>query len=354
MQQSQSQERLIYLDIARGIAVFCMILQHAMILFCVNEGEGSILGEMVVLAGTAPAAPVFMIIMGVFFVTSEKADLNYALKRGALLFASGYLLNALRFTLPLLIAHSMTGDTALLTEATTLFFSVDILQMAGLSLIIMGLLKRFFPFPFPLLWGAIAIDVGLLSPLLWGHNTFTAEALLWGTGKDVSFPLFPWLIYPLTGMAVSSLLVSRSSIYRKKVMLGLGVLFLIGAFMIATIGPEFLRMTGDYYRSGLMIHLLMTGFVFLWLFFLDRLTSLRLIPTFISELLCFWSKHVTIVYFVQWTLIGYGMFIFGNMKQSPHTAVCIGIGVTIFTHWIVRGFVWLRQSKREKKIISDY
>ncbi len=346
-----THQRFIYLDIARGIAVLCMILQHAMIIFCVNEGEGSLLGEAVILAGTAPAAPVFMIIMGAFFVSSDKANLIYALKRGTALFAAGYMLNALRFSIPLLVAYDATGTPSYMTEAVTTFFSVDILQMAGLSLIIMGILKRFFPIP--LLWGFFAIGIGVISPFFWGHDNFAFEALLWGTEKDVSFPLFPWLIYPLTGMAVSSALASRSSAHRTSLMTGLGGICFVAALIIYFIGPSFLSLTGDYYRSGLMIHLIMTGFVFFWLFLLDRLTSARTLYPFVSELLCFWSRHVTIVYFVQWTLIGWGMFIFGNMEQSPIAAICIGAGMTITTDWVVRGIVMMRSQKKDKQILGE-
>ncbi len=79
-----------------------MVLQHAMLVYAVSEGETSILGRIVLLLGTAPAAPVFLLVMGIFLGRSTKG-LPYAIRRGVQLLALGYLLNLLRFTLPLLI-----------------------------------------------------------------------------------------------------------------------------------------------------------------------------------------------------------------------------------------------------------
>lgn len=59
--------RIYSLDFVRGIAVLFMIMQHAMIMFEKTEGEGdTIIGNIFILLGTAPAAPVFVFIMGVF------------------------------------------------------------------------------------------------------------------------------------------------------------------------------------------------------------------------------------------------------------------------------------------------
>ena len=65
--------RIFYLDFMRVLAVFFMILQHAIIIHERTSGEGNtILGNLFVILGTAPAAPVFIFIMGVFFIKSNK------------------------------------------------------------------------------------------------------------------------------------------------------------------------------------------------------------------------------------------------------------------------------------------
>lgn len=88
----------------RGLAVFFMILQHAIIIHERTSGEGNtILGNLFVFLGTAPAAPVFIFIMSVFFIKSNK-PLKQNILRGLKLFVFGYILNLLRFTIPVFLA----------------------------------------------------------------------------------------------------------------------------------------------------------------------------------------------------------------------------------------------------------
>ncbi|MED1918913.1 heparan-alpha-glucosaminide N-acetyltransferase domain-containing protein, partial [Bacillus thuringiensis] len=118
--------RIFYLDFARGLAVFFMIMQHAMIMHERTSGEGdTLLGNLFVLLGTAPAAPVFIFIMGVFAVRSKKSVAENMI-RGCKIFAFGYVLNVLRFTIP----FSLAGDSGV---AMSHLFMVDIFQLAGLS-----------------------------------------------------------------------------------------------------------------------------------------------------------------------------------------------------------------------------
>ena len=100
------QARIKFFDFARGIAIFFMILQHAVIVFDKSSGYDSELGRALILLGTAPAAPVFMFIMGVFFIHRHPGDMSYGIKRGLKIWALGYVLNLVRFCLP-----AMTLDT---------------------------------------------------------------------------------------------------------------------------------------------------------------------------------------------------------------------------------------------------
>ena len=214
-QNNQIKKRIYYLDIARGFAIFGMFTQHCMIVHEVSAGEGeSLLANLFVLLGTAPAAPVFMLIMGAFLMKS-KASTRQNIWRGIKLLILGLILNFLRFTIPLLIAILLYGSDSLhLAEGETLLtlsFSVDILQLAGLSLIFCTLIKRIAEqkntIPF------LILIVLLASPFLWGKfggNPFSD--LFWGDAKTVYFPFFPWIIYPLLGMYLSRHLISGKTL----------------------------------------------------------------------------------------------------------------------------------------------
>ena len=95
------RKRILYLDIARGFAILFMFTQHCMLMYEYGAGDSEHwLSVIFVLLGTAPAAPIFMLIMGVFLMKS-RATTRLQLMRGVKLFALGYLLNALR--LPMML-----------------------------------------------------------------------------------------------------------------------------------------------------------------------------------------------------------------------------------------------------------
>lgn len=209
--QDKVNKRTYYLDIARGFAVFGMFTQHCMVVHEVSGGEGdSLLANLFVLLGTAPAAPVFMLLMGAYLIKS-KASTRQTIWRGIKLLILGFTLNLLRFTLPLLTAISFYGiDSLNLAEGETLIslmFSVDIFQLAGLSLIFCTLIKRIADQKntIPLL----ILIVLLASPFLWGRfGSNLLSNLFWGEATTVYFPFFPWIVYPLLGMYLSQHLLS--------------------------------------------------------------------------------------------------------------------------------------------------
>lgn len=138
------RERIVSLDLARGLAIVFMVLQHAVLIYATDRGEHSVLGKVVLLLGSAPAAPVFLFIMGIFLGRPER-QLSRGVRRGLRLIALGYLLNLLRSTLPSLIAgHEMLSLTAPVSPLAS-FWAVDILQMAGLSFILLTLLRVYLP-----------------------------------------------------------------------------------------------------------------------------------------------------------------------------------------------------------------
>ncbi len=310
-----------------------MIMQHCMIMYGVNGGEGSALGDLVLLMGTAPAAPVFMLIMGIFFLRAN--DLKATALRGIKLIIMGYLLNLLRFVLPVLLAGNYPPSGP--DSPLGLLLAIDILQMAGLSLIIMSAIRR-LP---PISWLLLALLVLLISPLLW---PLQHPDILWGSGQNVYFPLFPWAFYPLLGMYWGSLFNqtgNRARFMKRSAQVGAG-LMLAGGLIWAFVDTPWLPV-GDYYRSGLGVHLVITGFVLIWLWEF-RLIEQRVAGSKPAELLIFWSKNVTSIYMIQWILIGWGVLLLDYQKLSPTIAVAVGLLMTAITHALTKSWIKLRHS----------
>jgi hypothetical protein len=326
----KQSNRVYYLDLARGLAIFFMIMQHSIIIHGENGGDpNTIIGSIFILLGTAPAAPVFMIIMGAFIMKSNKSMLD-GIMRGVRLFLFGYVLNILRFTLPLLISGTspLFGE-----ESLAAFFEVDIFQLAGLSMIFAAIFKRFASnrFAYPI----IIVLVLLLSPYLWGRfSNIPLFIPFWGTQSFVSFPFFPWIIYPLLGMYLSSFLLDKPLMgILKGKFVGIGFVFLIFGALLFDKFP-----VGDYYRSGFGVHLAIIGFVFIWLIvcYLIIEKSKSVEDNFVLKTLFFWSENITIIYIVQWILFGWSILILDINKQPDYVAAIIGLIVLLITHLIVK------------------
>ena len=346
-QKQQLKNRIYYLDIARGFAIFGMFTQHCMVVHEVSAGEGeSLLANLFVFLGTAPAAPVFMLIMGAFFMKS-KASTYQSIWRGIKLLILGLILNLLRFTIPLLIAIPVYGiDSLNLAEGETpltLLLSVDIFQLAGLSLIFCALIKRIagqkITIPF------LILIVLFASPSVWGKfNSYAFSHLFWGDTEHVYFPFFPWIVYPLLGMYLSRHLISNTMLESNLKKMGWygfalsiwgGLMFLLSAFGVLAF--DVISPKGDYYRSGASVHLLMIGFVLSWFSICYWLEQKFGIENRIMKVLIYWSKNVTAIYFVQWVLFGWSMLILDVNKQNAVDAALIGLVVLLITHFSVKG-----------------
>lgn len=288
------------------------------------------LANFFVLLGGAPAAPVFMLIMGVFLMRS-KASTKKNIFRGIKIILLGYLLNLLSFTIPLLVAGEneyiyFAGEMPL-----DMLFSVDILQLAGLSIILGTLIKKIInnKIAAPL----IILTILIISPLLceyFGDNNLFS--ILWGKGNTVLFPFFPWFAYPLLGMYLSKYLLDMASIkinLKKLALYGSPVL-IIGLLSLVIVP------VGGCGRRGILAHLWIFGFVFEWLPLCYWAFQKIDAKNAIVRTLVFWSKNVTAMYFFQWLLFGWSILLFDVNKQSAIVAALIGSLVLIMTHFIVK------------------
>jgi len=87
----------------------------------------------------------------------------------------------------------------------SLLTTVDILQLAGGSLIVMAALRAVVQ-PGPA-WLAVAAVIVFVAPFLHGHTTGVpvvdaALGMLWRTADTVYYPVFPWAAFPIVGAVV--------------------------------------------------------------------------------------------------------------------------------------------------------
>lgn len=335
------KERLEFVDLARGLAVIFMIAVHVLMVYSNNTVKESPFGIIIEFMGGPPAAPVFMFLMGLSFVYSSKRDLKTSVFRGGKIFLTGYILNFFRAVLPIYVFRKFVPE--LLNDLgvenisfVSLLSIVDILQLAGLSIIILSLIRELNINRYFVLSAAAVIS--LISPVLWGIKTdqpFLALVLelMWGNNpvgglveNTVSFPLFPWMVFPLLGYSFGVFL--NESTNKERVLLFSllpgGISFLAG---LALIVNNFYYHFNDYYHARIGSMLFMSGFIMIWLYICNFLVR-QIKKSPVLKGIYYLSRTVTNIYFIQWIIIMWGICIF---KVNKGTADTILIMSVIFT-----------------------
>ena len=154
-----------------------------------------------------------MMVMGFLFAQKNDINLKRCILRGVGLVALGYSLNFFRGVVPVFIGKKLLSIPpehfpAMFTYEF-LIFEVDILIFAGIAYICMAIVRRLSNNL--LIWELLACLIAFFSPLIWGRGESipVLNRILqpfWGNDPDlVTFPLLPWLFFPLQGLVFGRL-----------------------------------------------------------------------------------------------------------------------------------------------------
>jgi len=357
-----TRKRLDAVDLARGLAVLFMIAVHVLEVYANTEVTNSVFGQVIAFLGGPPAAPVFMMLMGLSFAYSKKKDMSSGIIRGVKIFLSGYLLNFLRGVAPLLFARAINLP---ITEGLNseqsfnllnIFLIADILQFAGIALIIMAIIRELKINRYMLIFAAFLIS--MISPLLWKIRIDIPVLeqladLFWGDkplggfmANMVNFPVFPWLTFPLIGMAIGEIFSQSThlpSLFKKIGLIG-GIIMITG-LLISSLNPEYHY--NDYYHSRQGAMIFMSGFTLLWLYLCQIITS-KIPRNMAFDLLYDWSRNVTNIYFIQWVLITWCISIFGINESSLFPSLLIAAMIGVLSHLFSKCYLYVAKSTKEK------
>jgi uncharacterized membrane protein len=335
-----NKERVLSLDLARGVGAIGMVAVHVLLRYGSYAANVSAYGAVVRFLGGPPAAPVFLFLMGASLAFSKHATLRDNLWRGGKLLVLGYVLNFLRGTLPAFLGlkFGVIKPEALLPYTPeNLFWIVDVLHCAGLSLIVIGVVRHLLPRPWT--WLLLSTTAGLVAPLMWGRTSGWplidgCLALLWGTDVTVQFPALPWISYPLSGMAFGTWLAAsadRDALFRRAA--GAGAMLLLTGGLLILNRPAF--HLGDYFHSGPGAVMAFTGFALLWLAACHWLvTHVRANAFF--RLCSYWSTHITLFYSIHWIIIGWGAGLLGHSQHSIPMLIVLTGAVIVLTDDLIR------------------
>jgi uncharacterized membrane protein len=346
------------IDLARGLAVFFMIAVHTLEVFASEEVKNSVFGQIIEFFGGPPAAPVFMTLMGFSFMYSRKSELKPRLVRGLKIFLSGYMLNIIRGVLPFTLSTYLKMDvieTFPLEKLNvyTILTIVDILQFAGIALMIMALIQEFQINKYVILFSAFLIS--MLSPFLWGINlnipvVDQISELFWGDkpigfsfiANKIAFPVFPWLSFPLLGMFLGDIMKNSKDQSRTFKYFGIvGILVLVIGVVVSCSNVDY--HFNDYYHSRQGGMLFMSGFVIFWIY-INQLILDKVPQNKFFDLIFNWSNGVTNIYFAQWIFIIWSIAFLGINQSSYVTIILLVLTFTLISHY-VNEFIKLRQNK---------
>ncbi len=330
-------ERIKSLDLARGFTVFIMPAAHVLLLYGKPEVHQTFLADLFRFLAEGPGAQLFMLLMGVSMTFSKRIIRRYVFKRTLLLLSAAYLLNFFKFIVPLglgilpenlLAEFQLTNDLA---AVNFFLFMGDILHFAAIACLLLYFITRLKHYA---IWAFIlAIAIMILSPYLWDVKTgfvFVDSVILLFNGHppQTFFPVFPWMVYPFTGLTIGWLLkhYNQNYLLRKAGLSGVGLV------IISCVFPSTTTMTDypSFYRTQPADTLFHLGFVLVWLSTIHWV-SRKVKENYFFRLLRFCSKQITTIYIIQWILICWCMAVTGYMQLNMISSVGWMVFVTVIT-----------------------
>ena len=305
MTLTKPQSRLAYIDWMRGLACVFMFQTHCYDAWLSPAARQGRLIYWSQLGGTLPA-PTFLFLAGFSFalvtlrLRSKGSDANHIARqtilRGAEILAFGFLFRLQEY----LVAWGWAPWTDLLR--------VDVLNIIGLSMMLMGLVIRadaalfgrgagspkdsvesLDPKGVRDAWPALTIclAIGLATPLL--YTTLRPRFLPWPLESYVNgvhtfdkpqawvFPAFPWAGFAFLGLAVGFVILSPWARAREARVLNAigisGIILIAAALAFEDLGlrlPRFLDPEHDFWHTSMTFFLIRLGMllVVLWLSYL--------------------------------------------------------------------------------------
>ncbi len=304
------------IDIAKVVSIVWMVLVHvdeecySGIEFAPGLETG--INLFIEFVGGPLAAPIFMIAMGIGMVYSKKQEPKINAARGVKLIGQGYLLNIARGTIPCLLFFVLHGTQRLLPKSLEELLCLDILHFAGLVFLFFALVKYFKLDDLTLALAALLLLViGATVNPIYPNEELASVWIGYFTYQNplTPFPLFVWLIYPVTGYLFGKVLMRVAS--KAKFYIGLLIcgLVLFGGFssLLLASGYELsgLFINENMYSQGPVKVFWILSIAAIWFSVLYFISLLLNKLEFVNKLVAFMSRKINAIFITQWILIGW-------------------------------------------------
>lgn len=315
---TQSQ-RFPEMDLGRGLAVFFMMLVHTLWMYADVTTQEGWLGSVIHFIGKGTAA--FLILMGNAFIISKNQSTKAAIIRGVMILAFAYFMNFLKFVVPIEVFGTMPegfinayGWQSPLTtsQLTYIFLTGDILQMAGIALLLLAIIRHYIRNK----WGYLAIGllIAAVSKELSGcqpgiEGLDYIAKLFFSDHYQVYFPVFPWMSFILFGMFFGRMIKDNggTELMFKKMPMMASISLLVGAALCAY---NFEYHFDNFFHLGFGGVVYLLGINLFLYSAIHKIIQLRIDNAF-TRFLFFCSERVTSMYIIQWTVVCWGMGVIG-------------------------------------------
>lgn len=302
-------KRQYYLDHAKCSAILFMIAVH--VLWKLGCEFTDPVGYTVnFFLGGFMAAPIFMVAMGMGFAFTKKCEPEDYIHRGFVTLLLGYALNVLR-ELPLAVfCFIREGMTFASHELWYEFLQGDILQFAGLAMILFGVLKIPQLSDKTILLISCAMSLtGYVIPVISSDsiamNATTGLFVFVDHSEEtmMCFPLFTWFIYPAFGYWFERKFEQTENpdaVFRKAIL----PCFLIAScasLLEMRLDVFMMRSNSEYYHMqshDVLISLCYTVFCFSAFYYICR----RL-PEKVNRFFASIGNALNLIYLIHWPLI---------------------------------------------------
>lgn len=304
------------LDLAKGLAIIFMIIIHVNELYQSKTLETGMYNRVIEFIGSPPAAPIFMMMLGIGIVYSKKSNAKILFKRGLILLVLSYILNIFRDFIPHLILAKVNNDISYIKTGLDLMWAMDILQFAALVFIFFAFVKKFkinnmYLF---IIWCGFATLNIFLSGVSFDNNVLnTLGRFIWGTDSLAWFPFLSWIAFPILGYFFGELLIrcTNKTVFYKNLLIltsSLSVLLWIYAYVNNVQFGAFGELyQGAYYHQEFMGNIILCVFALFWISLCYF--AYGYLPEMVKNIMERYSKNTDMMYCVHWIIISYSMLV---------------------------------------------
>jgi uncharacterized membrane protein len=244
------------------------------------------------------------------------------------LFSLGYLLNTLKFYIPLqlnFLPPHFIEDVLPIKYSSILIG--DILHLAAMSLPVMYFIRKSGrPILISSLLFVLVMTTSQFITYTYKATTFEAHISLLFAGKPpyTYFPFLPWFAYILAGMIIGESLIKKWLSFTW-LLIPFGAYCMIAGELSKAVGESY-----SFYKPTALQTAQHLGFVLFWIGNWSLIQN-KVSKTHLGTLLTFCSRNITLIYFIQWPLIFILIPAFGYQTLSAVSAFSLATMCMLLT-----------------------